>query len=76
MLSNLPRVELKRLKDREIEKYMPIKVTRKKKRAKNMAANVKATRMELQAKKRNHKMAVRGHKLLKEKRDGSYAALS
>lgn len=35
-----------------------------------MAVNVKATRMELQAKKRNHKMAVRGHKLLKEKRDG------
>ena len=35
-----------------------------------MKSNVKATRMELQNKKRNHKMAVRGHKLLKEKRDG------
>lgn len=35
-----------------------------------MKSNVKATRMELQSKKRNHKMAVRGHRLLKEKRDG------
>jgi len=32
--------------------------------------NVKATRMELQRMKKQLKMAVRGHKLLKEKRDG------
>ncbi|MCE1247030.1 MAG: V-type ATP synthase subunit D [Firmicutes bacterium] len=35
-----------------------------------MRQNVKATRMELQKRKKNHRMAVRGHKLLKEKRDG------
>lgn len=36
--------------------------------------NVKATRMELQRFKRQLKMAKRGHKLLKEKRDGLMSA--